>query len=110
VPGARAADKRPWLERIEAEAVWPMSGKPRELYVDNAAEFKSEALRPDDGDEVTSHPVLDPVITGTHPAVLTADERLKRCRVGGERGHCGADGPHAGLVAHEPARGLLCGP
>jgi len=40
-----AADKRPWLERLEAEAVWPMSGKPRELYVDNAAEFKSEALR-----------------------------------------------------------------
>jgi putative transposase len=40
-----AADKRPWLERLEAEAVWPMSGKPLELYVDNAAEFKSEALR-----------------------------------------------------------------
>ena len=40
-----AADKRPWLERLEAEAVWPMSGKPRELYLDNAAEFKSEALR-----------------------------------------------------------------
>jgi putative transposase len=27
------------------DAVWPMSGKPRELYVDNAAEFKSKALR-----------------------------------------------------------------
>jgi putative transposase len=40
-----AADKRPWLERLEAEAAWPMSGKPPELYVDNAAEFKSEALR-----------------------------------------------------------------
>jgi putative transposase len=40
-----AADKRPWLERLEAEAAWPMSGKPAELYVDNAAEFKSEALR-----------------------------------------------------------------
>ena len=40
-----AADKRSWLERLEAEAVWPMSGKPRELYLDNAAEFKSEALR-----------------------------------------------------------------
>jgi putative transposase len=24
---------------------WPMSGKPRLLYLDNAAEFKSEALR-----------------------------------------------------------------
>lgn len=40
-----AADKRPWLERLGAEAVWPMSGKPFELYVDNAAEFKSQALR-----------------------------------------------------------------
>ncbi|MFW5420955.1 DDE-type integrase/transposase/recombinase [Nocardiopsis sp. CNT-189] len=38
-------DKRPWLERLGAEAAWPMSGKPRELYVDNASEFKSEALR-----------------------------------------------------------------
>jgi len=40
-----AADKRPWLERLGAEAVWPMSGKPFELHVDNAAEFRSEALR-----------------------------------------------------------------
>lgn len=40
-----ATDKRVWLERLGVEAVWPMSGKPRELYVDNAAEFKSEALR-----------------------------------------------------------------
>lgn len=37
--------KQAWLERIGAEATWPMSGKPRELYLDNAAEFKSEALR-----------------------------------------------------------------
>lgn len=40
-----AIDKRPWLERLGVEAAWPMSGKPRELYVDNAAEFKSEAMR-----------------------------------------------------------------
>ncbi|MGW3782636.1 integrase catalytic domain-containing protein [Streptomyces sp. NPDC005091] len=38
-------DKRAWLERLDAGAMWPMSGKPRELYLDNAAEFKSEALR-----------------------------------------------------------------
>jgi putative transposase len=38
-------DKRAWLERLGVDAVWPMAGKPRELYVDNAAEFKSEALR-----------------------------------------------------------------
>lgn len=40
-----AIDKRPWLERLGVEAAWPMSGKPVQLYVDNAAEFKSEALR-----------------------------------------------------------------
>ncbi|GAB4097898.1 Mu transposase C-terminal domain-containing protein [Sinomonas halotolerans] len=40
-----ATDKRPWLERTGVEADWPMSGKPRELYLDNAAEFKGEALR-----------------------------------------------------------------
>jgi putative transposase len=33
--------KRAWLERLGVEAVWPMSGRPRELYVDNAAEFKA---------------------------------------------------------------------
>lgn len=39
-------DKRAWLERLGVgEAVWPVSGKPSEIYVDNAAEFKSEALR-----------------------------------------------------------------
>ncbi|WP_186760126.1 Mu transposase C-terminal domain-containing protein [Arthrobacter alpinus] len=38
-------DKRPWLERLGLEAQWPMSGKPRQLYLDNASEFKSEALR-----------------------------------------------------------------
>ncbi|MGP3961775.1 transposase [Nonomuraea sp. 3N208] len=39
-------DKRLWLERLGMEAVaWPMSGKPQEIYVDNAAEFRSEALR-----------------------------------------------------------------
>ncbi len=38
-------DKRSWLERLSVEVDWPMSGKPKLLYVDNAAEFKSEALR-----------------------------------------------------------------
>ncbi|MBM7790343.1 transposase family protein [Tenggerimyces flavus] len=43
---ARAGmDKRPWLEQLGVDAVWPMSGKPRELFVDNGAEFHSEALR-----------------------------------------------------------------
>ena len=40
-----ACDKRPWLERLDVEMDWSMSGKPMLLYLDNAAEFKSEALR-----------------------------------------------------------------
>ena len=40
-----ACDKRPWLGGLDVEMDWPMSGKPRLLYLDNAAEFKSEALR-----------------------------------------------------------------
>lgn len=40
-----ACDKRPSLERLDVEMNWPMSGKPKMLYLDNAAEFKSEALR-----------------------------------------------------------------
>jgi putative transposase len=27
-------DKQTWLERLEVDAAWPMSGKPRELYLD----------------------------------------------------------------------------
>lgn len=38
-------DKRLWLERLGVEASWPMAGKPGQLYVDNASEFHSEALR-----------------------------------------------------------------
>ena len=38
-------DKRPWLESLGVDAQWPMSGKPAQLYLDNASEFKSEALR-----------------------------------------------------------------
>ena len=40
-----ATDKRAWLERLGVDAAWPMSGKPREIFVDNATEFRSEALR-----------------------------------------------------------------
>lgn len=40
-----ACDKRPWLEGLGVEMDWPMSGKPGQLYLDNAAEFRSEALR-----------------------------------------------------------------
>ena len=40
-----SSDKRPWLEGLGIGEDWPMSGKPWTLYLDNAAEFKSEALR-----------------------------------------------------------------
>lgn len=41
-----ACDKRPWLEELGGvDIAWPMCGKPGRLYLDNAAEFKSEALR-----------------------------------------------------------------
>jgi putative transposase len=40
-----ATNKRAWLERLGVAVDWPMSGKPVELHLDNAAEFKSEALR-----------------------------------------------------------------
>ena len=41
-----ACDKQPWLQDLGVEGVsWPMVGTPRELFVDNAAEFHSEALR-----------------------------------------------------------------
>lgn len=38
-------DKRSWLERLGVTVDWPMAGKPLSLYLDNATEFKSEALR-----------------------------------------------------------------
>lgn len=40
-----ALSKAPWLAKIEADAEWPMRGIPRGLHLDNAAEFKSRALR-----------------------------------------------------------------
>ena len=43
--GHMVTDKRPWLERLGVEASWPMAGKPGQVYVDNASEFHSEALR-----------------------------------------------------------------
>ncbi|WP_244884734.1 Mu transposase C-terminal domain-containing protein, partial [Paraburkholderia mimosarum] len=37
--------KAPWLAKVGADAEWPMRGIPRVLHLDNAAEFKSRALR-----------------------------------------------------------------
>ncbi|MBW4818103.1 Mu transposase C-terminal domain-containing protein [Rhodococcus qingshengii] len=45
--GRVACDKNGWLEAmgLAGQVQWPMAGKPRRLYLDNAAEFKGEALR-----------------------------------------------------------------
>lgn len=40
------SDKGAWLERLGLErGLWPMHGKPKKIHVDNAPEFKSEALK-----------------------------------------------------------------
>ena len=40
-----ALPKAPWLATLGVNASWPMQGIPRVLHMDNAAEFKSKALR-----------------------------------------------------------------
>jgi putative transposase len=37
--------KAPWLARVGVDVDWPMHGIPKVLHLDNAAEFKSRALR-----------------------------------------------------------------
>ena len=37
--------KSPWLARVGVDVDWPMHGVPKVLHLDNAAEFKSRALR-----------------------------------------------------------------
>lgn len=43
-PSQMCCDKRPWLEGLDVAVDRPMNGKPQRLYLENAAEFKSEAL------------------------------------------------------------------
>jgi putative transposase len=40
-----ALPKGPWLLNVGVDAEWPMHGIPKTLHLDNAAEFKSRALR-----------------------------------------------------------------
>lgn len=40
-----ALPKAPWLEALGVASEWPIQGIPRILHLDNAAEFKSRALR-----------------------------------------------------------------
>ncbi len=71
-------DKRPWLEILRVEMDWPMSGKPRLLYLDNATEFKSEALRrgcEQHGIRLDYRPPGQP-----HYGVLLNGLSVRRCR------------------------------
>lgn len=40
-----ALAKEAWLSTMEVDVEWPMHGLPKVLHLDNAAEFKSQALR-----------------------------------------------------------------
>ncbi len=68
-----AMHKQAWLERIGAEVSWPIQGKPQRLYVDNAREFHSEALRKgceQHGITLTYRPVARPHFGGIVERVL----------------------------------------
>lgn len=63
-----ALPKAPWLASLDLPDVdWPMRGLPRTLHLDNAAEFKSRALRSgcrEYGIELTYRPVGRPQFGG----------------------------------------------
>lgn len=66
-------DKGPWLDRLGVAAVWPMSGKPRVLFLDNASEFHGEALSrgaSEHGIEVDYRPVGSPHFGGVVERVI----------------------------------------
>jgi putative transposase len=68
-----AMPKQAWLERIGANVAWPIAGKPQRLYVDNAREFHSEALRKgceQHGITLTYRPVARPHFGGIVERVL----------------------------------------
>lgn len=68
-----AMPKSAWLERLGVEVSWPIHGKPKRLYVDNAREFHSEALRKgceQHGIALTYRPVARPHFGGIVERVL----------------------------------------
>ena len=68
-----AMPKQAWLERLGVEVSWPIHGKPKRLYVDNAREFHSEALRKgceQHGIALTYRPVARPHFGGIVERVL----------------------------------------
>ena len=68
-----AMHKQAWLERIGAAVSWPIAGKPQRLYMDNAKEFHSEALRKgceQHGITLAYRPVAQPHFGGVVERVL----------------------------------------
>ena len=68
-----AMHKQAWLEQIGAAVSWPIAGKPQRLYVDNAKEFHSEALRKgceQHGIALAHRPVARPHFGGVVERVL----------------------------------------
>jgi len=91
-----ALPKAAWLAAIGADAQWPMQGIPQVLHLDNAAEFKSRALRSgcaQYGIELMYRPVGRPHFGGHI-------ERLNRTLMQRLKGLPGATGGQA----HEASR------
>jgi len=80
--------KGPWLQSVGMDVKWPMYGLPKSLHLDNAAEFKSKALRigcSQYGIDLTYRPVGRPHFGGHI-------ERMNRTLMDRLRGIPGATG------------------
>jgi len=107
-------EKQPWLDRLEIKAAWPMTGKAEKLHLDNAAEFKGEALRrgcEQYGISLTYRPVGQPHFGGVVERVIGTMMRMVHQLPGttfadiGERGSCPSEG-NAALTLAELERWL----
>ena len=107
-------EKQPWLDRLEIKAAWPMTGKPEKLHLDNASEFKGEALRrgcEQHGISLTYRPVGQPHFGGVVERVIGTMMRMVHQLPGttfadiGERGSYPSEG-NAALTLAELERWL----
>ncbi|MGN8139160.1 hypothetical protein ACTJLC_31220 [Paraburkholderia sp. 22099] len=96
-----ALPKAEWLNKLSVQADWPMHGVPRILHLNNAAEFKSRALRTgcsEYGIELMYRPVGRPHFGGHI-------ERLNRTLMERVRGLPGSTGSSPkGRKAHPPEK------
>ena len=107
-------EKQPWLDRLEIKAAWPMTGKAEKLHLDNAVEFKCEALRrgcEQYGISLTYRPVGQPHFGGVVERVIGTMMRMVHQLPGttfadiGERGSYPSEG-NAALTLAELERWL----